>query len=321
MTMTVVTVTLNPAIDKSCSVDQVAPDRKLRCSQPAFDPGGGGINVARVIRRLGGDTLALWTCGGPMGELLAGLLDEEGVPHQPVHIAGLTRENFIVFERTSEQQYRFGTPGPPLAEDEAERCLQQVRSLDPAPEFLVLSGSLPPGLADDFYGQLIRQASKSSRVVLDASGPALTRGLTEPVFLIKPNLRELGQLAGHEIEDESQIREVAQELIGDGRVQVVVTSLGSAGAVLVTSSGAAHISAPTVPIRSKVGAGDSTVAGIVFGLAQGRSLFDAVRLGIAAGAAAVMTEGTELCRRSDTERLDRDMAHQATAHTFQDEVR
>jgi 6-phosphofructokinase 2 len=194
-------------------------------------------------------------------------------------------------------------PGAKLNSDEVRRCVDQIAQLDPPPEFLVLSGSLPPGTDDDLYAEFIEAVDPRCRVVLDTSGKPLYLGVREHLFLIKPNKRELGQLAGQEVTSDAQIRDVARSLIDAGKVDVVVTSIGSGGAVLTTADAHHHIRTPTVEIRSKVGAGDSMVAGIVVALTQGRPIDQAVRYGVAAGAAAVMTDGTELCRCDDTDRL------------------
>ena len=299
----IVTLTLNPAVDKISSVPQVVAERKLRCATPRYDPGGGGLNVARAIQILGGQVTAYWTRGGPMGQLLAERLDADGVPHRPIPIEAMTRENLIVFEESNGQQYRFGMPGAKLTPDEVELCLRTLRELDPPPDLLVLSGSLPPGVPDDFYARAARDIPADCRVILDTSGPPLRQGIEGGVYLIKPNVRELSELAGHETLEDTEICELSRNLISAGKVQVVVTSLGSAGAVVVTEQHCENIRAPTVKVRSKVGAGDSTVAGIVLGLAQETDILDAVRLGVAAGSAAVMTEGTELCRQDDAWRL------------------
>lgn len=299
----IVTLTLNPAVDKNTAVPHVRPEKKLRCEMPEFHPGGGGLNVARAIAKLGGSALALWTCGGHSGRLLADLLDEEQIEHQPLPVAEATRENLIAYERQSGQQFRFGMPGARLSEQEMQQCLDSVAALDPAPEFLVLSGSLPPGVPTSFYAQVAHAAPSSARVILDTSGPALLEGAEQGLFLIKPNLAELESFAGREIKDEGDVAVLSRQLIDAGRTQAVFTSLGSAGAVLVTADTCLRVHAPTVHIRSKVGAGDSMVAGIVLALQRGESLTSAARFGVAAGTAAVMTEGTELCRREDTERL------------------
>lgn len=305
--MRIVTLTLNPAVDKSSVVEQVVPERKLRCEHPRFDPGGGGINVARAVCILGGSARALWTKGGHVGETLQQLLEAGSIPHQPIPITDVTRENLTIYETVTGLQYRFGMPGPILTDDDANACLDAVSQLGPETEFLVLSGSLPPGLPDDFYSQVAARAPEHCRVVLDTSGEALRRGLERPVYLIKPNLRELGQLAGREVYTDREIAQVARALIDAGRVEVVFLSIGRGGAMLITRNEFLHIRAPTVPIRSKVGAGDSTVAGFVHSLALGRSLVEAARFAVATGTAAVMTEGTLLCHRADVERLYAEM--------------
>jgi 6-phosphofructokinase 2 len=299
----IVTLTLNPAVDKNTRIEHVGPEKKLRCEKPEFHPGGGGLNVARAIAKLGGSALALWTCGGHTGRLLADLIDAEQIEHIPIEIAEPTRENLIVYEERSGQQFRFGMPGARLSEAEMQQCLDFVRGLDPPPEYLVVSGSLPPGVPNDFCASLAEAAPDQTRVILDTSGAALHEGAEHGLFLVKPNIVELAHFVGREIEDECQLVDAARQLIATGGTHAVVTSLGAGGAVLVTADSHFRVHAPTVRIRSKVGAGDSMVAGIVLALQRGESLETAVTFGVAAGSAAVMTEGTELCRRDDTERL------------------
>ncbi len=298
----IVTLTMNPAIDTSCAVERVETESKLRCGEPSYFPGGGGLNVARAIRELGGEACAYWTCGGVFGNFLKQLLDLEGCPNEPLPIAEMTRENLVVSERTSGQQYRFCMPGPRLLEQEAQQCLEQLQRIPP-PDYLVLSGSLPPGAGSDFYARLARAVDPRCRVILDASGDALRHGLQGPIYLVKPNLKELGDLAGRPIEADADIIRVSKSLIEQGQVSVVVTSLGADGAMLTTAEGSEHVRAPQVPIGSKVGAGDSSVAGITLALARGMSISQAVHFGVAAGSAAVITEGTRLCRRADAEGL------------------
>jgi 6-phosphofructokinase 2 len=300
----IVTVTMNPAVDASSSTDRVAADEKLRCEPLEREPGGGGINVARAIGKLGGAALALYPAGGTMGETLDELLEQEPLRHRRLEIAGSTRENVTIRESGSDRQYRFVMPGPELDQAEWRAALESIAGLDPAPDFVVGSGSLPGGVPDDFFARLADASrERGARFVLDSSGDALREGLSEGVFLVKPNLRELGQIAGEDVAEDPEQERAAREVIEQGGAEVMVVSLGGAGVLLVTDSGAERIAAPTVPIRSKVGAGDSTVAGMVLGLARGMEIEDAVRLGVAAGAAAVMTPGSELCRREDTERL------------------
>jgi 6-phosphofructokinase 2 len=300
----IVTLTLNPTVDTSTSVGQVIPDRKLRCGPPRYEPGGGGINVARAIRNLGGTARAVFPAGGLYGKLLAELLAGEEIRHTAVQIAGNTRDNLIVLEESSNRQYRFGMPGARLAGDEVRQCLEACFDQDDAPGYLVVSGSVPPGMDLQVFGELSESASsRGSRLVVDTSGEALRYAADRGAFLLKPNYRELGELTGEEMRTEEQPEAVARSIVDKGKVDVLVVSLGSAGALLVTREGVEHFISPTVPIRSRVGAGDSMVAGIVLSLAQGRTVTEAVRFGVAAGAAAVMTPGTELCRREDTERI------------------
>jgi 6-phosphofructokinase 2 len=300
----IVTVTMNPALDMSTHIEQVMPNRKLRCDAPRYEPGGGGINVSRAIRRLGGTSRALYAHGGAMGEMFKGLLEDEGVNQLPIPIEDLTRESFTVLEESSDQQYRFSLPGPQLKEAEWRRCLEAIKALQPEPDYLVASGSLPPGVPQNCYAKLARLCQENGwRFIVDTWGEFLKHAVDEGVYLIKPNMRELGHLAGEKIEDEAHQEDVARELIEAGKAEVVVVSMGAAGVLLVTEERAERITAPTVKIVSRIGAGDSMVGGIVVALARGDSLRKAVTYGVAAGSAAVKTPGTELCRRETTEAL------------------
>lgn len=301
---TIVTMTLNPAIDKSASVEHVVAERKLYCKPPRFEPGGGGVNVSRAIKKLGGESLLLYPAGGLTGDRLKQLLDQESLNHRPFAIAGMIRESLVILEESTGRQYRFGMPGPTLQKAEWEPFLQQLTAMEPAPDYVVASGSLPPGVPPDFYARVARIGkTMGAKVIIDVSGEALGAALQEGVFLIKPNVREFRQLVGKEIKEETQIKAEAQKMVKSGRCEVLVISLGAAGALVVAEEFVEHIIPPTVPIVSKVGAGDSMVAGIVLSLARGNPLRKSILFGVAAGSAAVMTPGTELCRREDAERL------------------
>jgi 6-phosphofructokinase 2 len=302
--MSIITLTMNPAIDLATTTEQVIVERKVRCARPIMEAGGGGINVSKAIARLGGESLACLMAGGLNGKQLTNILDQSKISHRAFRVSGETRENLTVAESSSESQWRFVMPGPEVAEQEWRECLDAMSSLDPAPDFLVASGSLPPGVPADFYAHLARICREQEiRLILDTSGDALCRAVEEGVFLVKPNVVELQRLVDGQFEDEVSLLRLAGDLCSRNRVEVVVVSLGSAGALLVTPDLQERIPSPTVPIRSKVGAGDSMVAGIVLGLVRRLPLSQAVRFGVAAGAAAVMTPGSELCRREDTERL------------------
>lgn len=302
--MKIATLTMNPAIDKSSALAQVVAEWKLRCDPPDYEPGGGGINVSRAIGKLAGDSVAFYPAGGLAGRMLSNLLDREGLHHRAISITGVTRENFTVLEKSTGRQYRFGMPGPTLQDAEWRRCLEEVSKLLPQIDYLVASGRLPPGVPADFYGQVAKLVKEQkTRLIVDTSGEALRLAVDEGVFLIKPNLREFAQLTGRERVDELQEEHLAQELVSTGKCEAVVVSLGAAGVLVASAEGTERLRAPLVPQKSKVGAGDSTVAGIVLALARGKSWREAIRFGVAAGAAAVMTPGTELCRREDVERL------------------
>ncbi|MBD3245868.1 MAG: hexose kinase [Candidatus Omnitrophica bacterium] len=299
-----VTLTINPSIDTSIQVAQVIAGRKLRGESPRHEPGGGGINVSRALRRLGGQSTLMYTAGGSYGELLRMLLDEEELNHFPISIRGLTRENFVVREASSEQQYRFTVPGPHLEEKEWMHFLARLSTLHPCPKYIVISGSLPEGVPADFYTRAAHLGHElGALVIVDTSGKALQLAAESGVYLLKPNLHELRQMSGKPLEDEAEQEKAVMELVHSRRSENVVLSLGAAGVLLGDSHGCTRVRAPVVPVKSKVGAGDSMVAGIVYALAQDMPLHEAIQYGVAAGAAAVMTPGTELCRKEDTEQL------------------
>ena len=305
----IVTLTINPCVDESTVVDQVVPDRKLRCGPPRYEPGGGGINVARAIRKLGGEALAIYPAGGAAGELLTALLEREGVAQRPLPISSWTRQNLNVFEESTGRQFRFVLPGPSLARREWEACIEAVEALRPFPAYLVASGSLPPGVPTDFFARLARLArGMGARFALDTSGEAAKEALEERIFLLKPSLKEFQHLTGLPDAEESHLIAESKRWIEAGRCEVVVLSLGAAGVLCVTAASSERLLSPTVPVRSSVGAGDSMLAGIVLRLGQGHPMGDAVRFGVAAGAATVMNPGTELCHRPDAERLYEQMS-------------
>jgi len=300
----VVTLTFNPAIDESTSVAQVLSERKMRCGPTRYEPGGGGINVSRVLRRLGDDAPAIYPAGGPAGELLFRLLEAEGVTRWPVAIDAWTRENLNVLEESSGRQYRFCQAGPVLTHEDVERCVGRWRDARPAPAFVVVSGSLPPGVPGDLYARLAHLVrERGGRLVLDASGEALRRAVEVGVFLLKPSLREFQELMGAPGADEARLAELGRTLVARGGCELLVLSLGSGGALWITGSAEGRVAAPAVPVASGVGAGDSMVAGMVHRLLRGRDVGEAVRYGVAAAAASVMNPGTALCRREDVERL------------------
>lgn len=300
---TIVTLTLNPALDKTAVVEKLSPDRKLRSSDISYEPGGGGINVSRAIRQLGGSSYAIYTKGGHTGAFFETLLEKEGVMQKPVGIEGITRENFMAVERSTERHYRFGMPGPELSVLKAQECIDLIKNHNPKPAYIVASGSLPPGLPDDFYAYVAQAAEElGAKFILDTSGNALKKGV-QKAFLLKPNLGELSNLAGVDYVETEMVEKLASKLIDEGKTKIVAVSLGPGGALLVTRDIIEHIPSPTVRKKSVVGAGDSMVAAMVLSLAQGKSFREMIRRGVAAGAAATMTPGSELCKKEDADHL------------------
>jgi 6-phosphofructokinase 2 len=300
----ILTLTANPAIDVATTSDAVVHTRKIRCKDIRRDPGGGGINVARVVERLGGSACALYPVGGPLGELLKRLLDEEAIDSLTVDIGGDTRESFTVWDESSQAEYRFVLPGPELREREWKALLEAITGLESAPRYLVASGSLPPGVPHDFYARVAEAAKAINALfVLDTSGPPLAAALEAGVHLVKPNLRELRELTGENLKSEATWRAAAQRLVDQGKADAVALSLGHHGALLATGSGAWR--APVLPVKvaSAVGAGDSFLGGMVQALAGGSEMGEAFCHGVAAGSAALLTPGTALCAADDVRRL------------------
>lgn len=302
MATKIVTLTLNPALDKSTEVQHLVPEQKLRCTAYRLDAGGGGINVAKAIKRLGGDAVAVFPAGGRNGAAVVGLLDELGVPSQTLAVPGETRENISVYENATQAQYRFTAPGLQLDESQADACLAIVESM--RPHLLVASGSLPPGLPDTYYEKVAEFAHKiGAKLVLDTSGAALRAAADKGLYMLKPNLAELSALAGVDKLEMNMVDDAALDIIKQGKCAVVVVSLGPQGALLVTREGFEHIPAPMVKKSSTVGAGDSMVAGMVWALSEGKSLQEMARVGVACGTAATMNKGTELFHAADVWKL------------------
>lgn len=300
----VLCLTMNPAVDLSTDTERVVPTHKLRCGETLHDAGGGGINVARVLQRLGASAHSLCPVGGPSGEWLKSRIADEGLAASFVPIAQETRVSLTVHELSSGAEYRFVMPGPALAATEWQACLQALADSDPFPAWVVASGSLPPGAPSDFYARVARLCrERGARLVLDAAGLALAAALAEGVYLMKPNLRELAELLGEKLEDPATWQAAAQRLVNTGSAEVVALSLGHLGAVLATRDGVWLADPLPVRVASAVGAGDSFVGGMVASLQRGETLPDAFGWAVAAASATLLTPGTALCRAEDVHRL------------------
>ena len=308
---TIVTITFNPAIDKSTTVPLLIPEKKLNCTKPVYEPGGGGINVARALKRLGADATAIYLAGGPSGRVFTSLLEKENIRIIPIKTLGVTRENIIVKEDSSNQQFRFGMPGDKVTEKEWESCLLALSEI-PDVSYLVVSGSLPDGIPDTIFERLAQIAvAKYAKLIVDTSGKSLVLAAKAGAYLIKPNRKELAHLIGKENLSVAQVEQASKEVLQMYCCEVIVTSLGAEGAMISTKDKSFHIMTPQVKIHSTVGAGDSMLAGIVFSLFQDKNLLTAAQYGVACGTAATMNEGTELCHLNDVEFLYRTIQNQS----------
>jgi 6-phosphofructokinase 2 len=308
----IVTLTMNSSVDIMWEVDKVVTTEKLRASRGRPDPGGGGLNASRVIKAMGGTTIAVMTAGWFTGHFLRELVEAHGLLTRIIPISKPTRTSTTIFDRSSGEEIRVTPPGPELSEAEWSACLNALFEFDT--DYIIATGSLPQGVPVDFYRRLASKAqARGIRVVLDTSGPALLEALRAGVYLVKPNLGELEQLAGREIATQADQEEACRQILQDGGAEIVALTLGSRGALLVWKSGSKYLACPKVEVKSAVGAGDSFTAALTLGLAQGRPLEEAFALGLATGSAAVMTPGTELCHREDVERLYRAITGQDLA--------
>lgn len=303
----IVTLTLNPAVDGAGETDKVQPTHKIRTSGDRYDPGGGGINVARVILELGGAALPVYLAGGATGDVLDALMRERGLPFRRIPISGHTRISLAIYERATGQEYRFVPEGPEVSPGEWLECLDVIEHLDA--DWLVISGSRPRGLPDDCFVTLVHRAvDRGIRVVLDSSGPALAVTLAAGgLALVKPSLGEFRKLTGLALDDPGDVAEAARAMVDAGRADIVAVTMGHEGAVLASREATMIRLPPPVPVMSATGAGDSFVGGMTLALAEGRSTAQAFLLGMAAGSATVMHPGTDLCRRADVERLHAEM--------------
>lgn len=303
-TSRIVTLAMNPVIDSSSEAAEIFPTRKVRTSAQRYDPGGGGINVARVLARLGDPVEVVCLAGGVTGNLLDELLAREGLARNMIRIADNTRMNHAVFERASGLEYRFVNEGPLVAEGEWTAALELASSCVRA-DWLVASGSLPRNCPSDFYARLAsRLAGSDVRLVIDTYGPALAEAVEAGgIFLAKPSQDEFEELVGRPLANTHQIVEAAQEVVAGGKISYLAVTMGASGAILAHTEGVEVLHGLPVDAHSATGAGDSFVAGMVHGFLAGESARDAFRWGLAAGSAAVLSPGTGLCDPVDVKRL------------------
>jgi len=300
----VVTLTMNPVLDKDTTVAGVCPNKKLRCTAPEYYAGGGGVNISRALKKLGGSSLCMYVAGGPTGTHLQQLLSDEGIQQKVIPIEGWTRDNLSVRDTITNLQYRFGVPGPHVSEKEWQQVLKEVEECIGENDYLVASGKLPLGIPSDFYVRVSKIVSKKKgKFILDTSGEALLPSLEATIFLMKPNLSELSIMCGVESISVLDLESLSQKLLKTHSIEILVVSLGAKGAFMASRDVTEHIAAPTVHQKSTIGAGDSMVAGMVLSLIKGKSYSEMVRYGIACGTAATLHPGTQLCKKEDADKL------------------
>ena len=298
----ILTITLNPAIDKSTVTDLIQPEVKQRCSDVMNEPGGGGINVSKALKKLKAESIALFPAGGHNGEKLKSLLKAEEIPFHSIDSSVETRENWVVLESETNHQFRFTFPGKSIEESVFKNLIDDIRSFSPT--YVVASGSLPPGLPAHFYGLIVKTAnSVGAKCIVDTSGPALQALKGKHAFLIKPNIGELCKMLNVDILQNNEVHDAAQQAVRDGFAELIAVSMGPEGAWLVTADEKHFAAAPAVKKKSTVGAGDSMVAGITYMLQEQQPLQQVINFGVACGSAATMNEGTQLFKIEDVHKL------------------
>ena len=299
----IITITVNPTLDKSVLVPSLIENQKLRCTDVKIEPGGGGINVSRAIKKLGGLSTALFLAGGNFGTYFIDLFKKKKIVFKSFKIKNETRESLIIFDELSAKQYLLDMEGPVVHETEWHSLLNYISNLTDI-DYIVASGSLPQEIPKDFYAHLARIAKIiGAKFILDSTGEPLKLAINEGLFLIKPNLKEMGILSGINNIEIAQAKLEAIKIIKAKKSEAIVVSLGPNGALLITNDLCEHFLAPKVSVKSTVGAGDSMLAGIVLKLSQNEDLSLAVRYGVACGAAATLNSGTTLCNKKDADQL------------------
>lgn len=299
----IVTLTMNPAIDTYLSGETFRTS-KIRCKVTGRGPGGGGVNVARAIRKLGGLAEAAVAVGGPAGARLLRMLDEREVPHHDLWVEGETRGTFVVFERESKRRYHLIIEGPMMQPAEWRCALDLLGELSRPGRYVVMSGSLPPGVPEDFYAQAAAIAKRrGSRVAVDTSGPPLSAVMAEGVWLAKPNANELATLAGHEVATFYERCQAVDSLIAAGAAEVIAATFGPHGSLIATPTRRLVADAPPIQPQSEVGAGDSFLGALILAISREAALPDAAAFAVAAAGSALGRSGPGLCDKAETERL------------------
>ncbi len=310
----ILTITVNPALDISTEAPVVVPDQKLRCSAPQVHPGGGGVNVSRAIANLGGESQTLVAYGGPTGEMLVELLLEEGLHPQSLGVHHPTRQSMSVMDQATGLQYRFMTPGPPWTDADCAAARMAIRKAVNPGALVVPSGSLPPGMSEDFFLDLNAEIkADGGRMILDTSGPALLHATESPagLYVLRMDMAEAGELAGRRMASTEEIATFARTLRDKDTAEIVMIAAGAQGTVIACDTWCGLTRPPVVVPLSKIGAGDSFIGAFALAISRGDDPVTAAAWGTAAAASAVTTEGTELCAKEETERFFKEVTRTA----------
>lgn len=299
------TITLNPALDRTLWIEKIRDDVSNRILEEHSFAGGKSIDVSKVLKNFGVDNTALGFVGGFAGRELEGRLLNEGIQTDFIRVSGETRTNIIIHEKETGRQLAFNARGPEIRPDELMQLVEQIETM-PCPEVMAIGGSLPPGVSPAIYRKIITLVKKcQAKVVLDVDGEALRQGIKALPNVIKPNIHELSELVGRELNGLEEVTAAARDINGQG-VEIVLVSMGAKGILLVANGHEYLATPPPVKVESTIGAGDSSVAGFIYGLVKGSDLKESLIYAVAAGTATTLSQGTALCKRDDFERL----AHQ-----------
>lgn len=288
------TLTLNPAVDRELTVPAVEFDSVLRASDSRVDFGGKGFNVSRLLKRLGADSTAVGFLGGKAGEMLQNGLQSLGICTEFVWVPGETRTNISIVTQSGGHYIKVNEKGPQVDLARQQELLDKIAVLAHPGDWWVLAGSLPPGVADDYYARIVNVLNQhNSMSILDTTGESLRLGCAEKPYLVKPNTEEAHALTKLPVNTPAEIAAVAAEIRGMG-AQNVVISMGKAGALLQTGESTWLTHSPKIKERNPIGAGDSMVGGLVWALTHGFVLKESLGWGVASGAATASLSGTEV---------------------------
>ncbi|MDK2917769.1 MAG: 1-phosphofructokinase [Candidatus Petromonas sp.] len=300
----IVTVTLNPAIDKTINIDNFMEGKVNRVSGARIDIGGKGINASKVINKLGGKSIVLGFVAGKNGDTIIEYLNDNGIQHDLIKTKGETRTNIKIVDKIKGLVTDINEKGQSIRKDEVRKLKERILNNLSKGDIIVFSGSVPPGVKNNIYKELIELSkSKGAKTILDADGQLLVEGIKAKPYLIKPNIHELEKAFSRNLNDNISIVNLAKEIVNGG-VENVYISMGEKGSIFVNKDTEVFIDALDVEVKNTVGAGDALVASVAFALEKGYDLKKALKLSTAAATLSVMSEGTQIGNIKDIEKLE-----------------